>query len=68
MKTKDTPIPDGTKFTFRNKVAYVMECINLDKHRNHEYRYYVDSAGWRYSLIESEILSSKRLVLPDVGT
>jgi hypothetical protein len=59
MKTnKDMPIAVGTKILFRSKVGYVMECINPDKHWKHQFRYYVDSAGIRWSLSEEEVLEN----------
>lgn len=52
MTKFDSPILNGTKLKFRNRVAYVMECIDTDvRHR----RYIIDSDGWRWSVAESEL-------------
>ncbi len=46
------PLLTGTKLKWRNKVAYIMECIDTDiRHR----RYIIDSGGWRWSIAESEL-------------
>lgn len=58
---KDLPLyKPQDKLKFRGRVAYVIECINLDKRGNTDYRYYVDSAGIRWSLTES-ILEEENL-------
>jgi hypothetical protein len=47
------------RIVWRDRVGYVMECINLNDTRDlakQGYRYYVDSAGLRFSVTETELL------------
>lgn len=46
------------KIYFRGKVAYVIECINKNDPvdlRIQGRRWYIDSAGFRFSVTESEL-------------
>lgn len=59
---KSRVLSPGTKTYYRGKVAYVICCINSDDPRDialQGLRYYLDSAGLRWSVTENELRENR---------
>ena len=51
------PIPNGTILKFRTYRATIVECLNPNKTKSQDYRYYVDTDKHRWSISHLELVS-----------